>query len=111
MFQVVIDPIKEEIVKDKNILIVEDMYDTGHTMMTMINTLKEMKAKSVKTCVLMHKKNPDNLVYNYYCDYIAFFIPIIFVIGYGLDYNEYVRDMRHICSISKFGIEKYTVKE
>ena len=103
--------IKDSLVRGKNILIVEDMYDTGHTMSIMLEVLKSKGANNVKTCVLMHKKNPENLQYNYFCDYIGFFIPIIFVIGYGMDYNDYVRDIRHICSISQKGIEKYKIKE
>ena len=101
--------IGEENVKDKNILVVEDIYDTGHSMMAILKKLEEFGAKSVKVCVLLHKKNVVNLNYGYYADYIGYFIPCKFVIGYGMDLNEYVRDLKHLCIISKEGIRKYTV--
>ena len=44
-------------------------------------------------------------------DYVAFEVPDKFVIGYAFDYNENFRDMAHICSISKEGIEKFEVKK
>ena len=44
---------------------------------------------------------------NYWCDFIGFFLPNKFLVGYGLDYNEYCREMKHICAISQFGVEKY----
>ena len=70
-------------------------------MKKIIDTMNEKKCKSVKSCVLLHKKNPGNLIYEkYFSDYIGYFIPDVFVIGYGLDYNEYVRDMEHVCVIS-----------
>ena len=78
-------------------------------MMTMLEKIKGYGAKSVKSCVLLHKKQPDNLRHAYWSDYIGYLIPLKFVIGYGLDYNEYVRDMKHICTISKAGIARYAV--
>ena len=101
--------IGEQDVKDKNILVVEDIYDTGNSMMAILKRLEDFGAKSVKVCVLLHKKNPANLEYNWYADYIGFYIPCKFVIGYGMDLNEYMRDMKHLCIISKEGIDKYKV--
>jgi len=93
----------------KNVLIVEDIYDTGASMDSILESVRDKGALDVKVCVLLHKKNVLNLEYKYYADYIGFFMPMKFVIGYGMDLNEYVRDMRHICSISKAGIQKYIV--
>ena len=86
---------------------IEDIYDTGLTMKKIIDTIQMKGAKSVKTCTLLHKKNMNNLEYNYYSDYIGFFCPMKFVVGYGMDYNEKMRDMEHLCVISQAGIEKY----
>jgi hypoxanthine-guanine phosphoribosyltransferase len=58
---------------------------------------------------LLHKKNPVNLQFNFYPDFIGFFIPLRFIIGYGLDNNEYNRDIKHLCTISQKGIEKYQI--
>ena len=78
-------------------------------MNTMIKVSMEKGAKTVKSCVLLHKKNPKNLKFNYYPEYLGYFIPDRFIIGYGLDYNEKGRDLRHVCVINQNGIEKYKV--
>lgn len=106
---VVQNQISEEDCKGKNVLIVEDIYDSGNAMNTMISVSKKMGAASVKSCVLLHKKNPKNLDFKYYPEYLGFFIPDRFIIGYGLDYNEKGRDLRHVCVISQNGIQKYKV--
>ena len=92
--------ISREDCEGKNILIVEDIYDSGNAMKKMIEVSKNCGAKTVKACVLLHKRNPKNLQFNYYADYIGFFIPERFIVGYGLDYNEKMRDMRHVCVIN-----------
>jgi hypoxanthine phosphoribosyltransferase len=46
---------------------------------------------------------------NYWAEYIGFFIPDKFVIGYGLDYNEKFRDIMHLCVLNDAGIEKFKV--
>jgi hypoxanthine phosphoribosyltransferase len=99
--------IKQADCKDRHVLVVEDIYDTGKSMAEILKTIKELGALSVKTCILLHKKNPSNLEINYWGDYLGFFIPRKFVIGYGMDYNEYFRDMQHLCSIAPSAIEKY----
>ena len=102
--------IKDEVIDGANVLIVEDIFDTGLTMKKIVDTIKSKGAKSVKSVTLLHKKNPANQSYSdYFCDYIGYYIPDVFVIGYGLDYNDYVRDMEHVCVISKLGIEKHKV--
>ena len=66
----------------------------------MIKKCNDLGAASVETCVLLHKKNPKNKKFGYYCDYIGFFIPDHFIVGYGLDYNEQMRDLSNVCKIS-----------
>jgi len=61
--------------------------------------------KTLKTACLLRKRTP--LSSNYVPDYVGFEIPDKFVVGYALDYNEYFRDLMHICVISQTGIEKY----
>lgn len=99
--------IQESDCKDRHVLVVEDIYDTGNSMAKIIETIKGMGAASVKTCILLHKKNKDNLSLNYWGDYLGFFVPCKFVIGYGMDYNEHFRDMQHLCTIAPSAIEKY----
>lgn len=79
--------------------------DTGRTMKKLLNTLAEYKPKSVKVASLLVKRTP--LSSGYRPDFIGFEIPDHFVVGYALDYNEYFRDLNHICVINDHGKEKY----
>ena len=56
-------------------------------MLEILNLLKEYNAASSKVVCLLHKRNTQNLKYQYFADYIGFFIPDRFVFGYGMDYN------------------------
>ena len=76
-------------------------------MKEILNILKEYKACSSRVACLLHKRNVENMKYNYFCDYIGFNIPNRFVLGYGMDYNELFRDLRHICVISEFAKKQY----
>ncbi|KAG0329145.1 hypothetical protein BGZ99_003296 [Dissophora globulifera] len=101
----------EEECKDfagKNILIVEDIIDTGKTMVQLLTKLKQYSPESVKVASLLIKKTP--LSNGYIPDYVGFSIPNAFVVGYALDYNEYFRDLDHICVINDHGKQKYAVK-
>ncbi|KAF8959565.1 hypoxanthine phosphoribosyltransferase 1 [Entomortierella lignicola] len=92
----------------KNILIVEDIIDTGKTMVKLLNKLKQYAPESVKVASLLIKKTP--LSNGYIPDYVGFAIPDAFVVGYALDYNEYFRDLDHICVINENGKIKYAAK-
>ena len=81
----------------KNVLIVEDIYDTGNSMEALISTIKTFDPLTLKVAVLLHKRNVKNLKFNYISEYIGFWCPNKFVLGFGMDFNEYLRDMRHIC--------------
>ncbi|KAI8062752.1 hypoxanthine-guanine phosphoribosyltransferase [Gongronella butleri] len=100
----------EEELKDfagKNILIVEDIIDTGKTMVALLDALKTYQPKSVKVSSLLIKKTERSN--GYIPDYVGFAIPDAFVVGYALDYNEHFRDLDHICVISEHGKAAYAV--
>jgi hypoxanthine phosphoribosyltransferase len=80
------------------LLIVEDIIDTGATMVKLLNKLGQYKPASVKVTSLLIKKTDRSN--GYIPDYVGFAIPDAFVVGYALDYNEYFRDLDHICVIS-----------
>ena len=88
-------------------MIVEDIYDSGNSLFVMNESLKALKPKRLSYAIAFHKKNPENLKYKFYADYIGFFIPDKFVIGYGLDYNQYFRELPHLCIISQKGIDTF----
>ncbi|XP_046569902.1 hypoxanthine-guanine phosphoribosyltransferase-like isoform X1 [Haliotis rubra] len=92
----------------KNVLVVEDIIDTGGTMTQLLALLKEVKPKSVRVASLLVKRTPRSVGYR--PDYVGFEVPDKFVVGYSLDFNEYFRDLSHICVINDNGISKYSVK-
>ena len=91
----------------KNVLIVEDIIDTGRTMQKLLSLLENHHPKSIRVASLMVKRTPQSN--GYFPDYVGFSIPDRFVVGYATDYNEYFRDLSHICIINANGQEKYRI--
>ncbi len=83
-----------ENVSGKNVVIVEDIVDTGLTMDFLVKRVSERGAKSVRICALLDK--PSRRVVNVKPDYVGFTIPDYFVVGYGLDYNGKYRELPEI---------------
>ena len=79
---------------DCNILIVEDIIDSGRTLEYLIEYLRIKGAKSVRTCTMLDK--PDRRVVDLEPDYCGAVIPDEFVVGYGLDYAEKYRELSYI---------------
>lgn len=96
-----------ENLKGKNVLVCEDIIDTGNTMTKLLTLLKAVEPKTVKVASLLVKRTPKSVGYR--PDYTGFEIPDIFIVGYALDYNEYFRDLNHICEINENGKKKYSV--
>ncbi|KAF2358006.1 Hypoxanthine phosphoribosyl transferase [Trinorchestia longiramus] len=94
--------------KGRNVLVVEDIIDTGRTMVRLLQLLQEHEPASVKVASLLVKRRTDTGI-GYRPDYCGFEIPDKFVVGYALDYNEYFRDLNHICVINEAGKKKYQV--
>lgn len=84
---------------DRDIIIIEDIIDTGKTLSEFLPQLHHQQAKSLKVCSLLHKKEATR--YPITIDYLGFVIPDLFVVGYGLDYNGYGRNLREIYQLSK----------
>ncbi|MCI1940197.1 MAG: hypoxanthine phosphoribosyltransferase [Lacticaseibacillus paracasei] len=81
-------------VKDREILIVEDIVDTGRTLKYLTDIFKTRHAKSVRICALMDK--PEGRVVDVHADYVGTTVPNEFVVGYGLDYAERYRNLPYI---------------
>ena len=88
-------------IANKNVIIVEDILDTGLTLKTLVEFLKKMNPKSLKTCVLLNKKERRKVEFE--ADYVGFEIEDKFVIGYGLDYDERFRQLPEIYYITNHG--------
>ncbi len=81
-------------ISDYNILIVEDILDSGYTLSKIIEMLKTRNPKSLKLCTFLNK--PDRRVANVELDYCGFVIPDEFIVGYGLDYDEKYRNLPYV---------------
>lgn len=89
-------------VMDRDVIIVEDIIDTGLTLATMLDLMKHRKVKSVEVVCLLNK--PSRRKINVDVKYIGFEIPDKFVIGYGLDFDEFYRNLPYIGVLKE---EKY----
>lgn len=82
-------------VTGKDVLIVDDIIDTGLTLKEVISYfINVKKAKSVKTCVLLDKK--EGRTENIEADYVGTLVPNKFVVGYGLDYDDFYRNLPYV---------------
>jgi hypoxanthine phosphoribosyltransferase len=86
-----------ENLKDKTVVIVEDIVDTGHTLHAILKQLGGFEPAEIKIASLLFK--PDSYQYKYKIDYLGFSIPDDFIVGYGLDYNGYGRNLDSIYTI------------
>ena len=77
-----------------DVLIVEDIVDTGRTLSALVQALRAAGAASVKTCCLVDK--PSRRAVDFTLDYVGFEIPDHFVVGYGLDFAEKYRNLPYI---------------
>jgi hypoxanthine phosphoribosyltransferase len=84
-------------IRNHHVLVVDDILDSGGTLGIVLPALREMGAASVKSCVLLrkdrHRPSPVEV------DYIGFDIPDVFVVGYGLDYNDYYRNLPEVMTL------------
>ncbi|MDT5335136.1 MAG: hypoxanthine phosphoribosyltransferase, partial [Mycobacterium sp.] len=81
-------------INDRDVLIVEDIVDSGLTLKWLLRNLATRRPRSLKVCTLLRK--PDAVRVDLDLDYVGFDIPNEFVVGYGLDYAERYRDMCYI---------------
>ncbi len=88
----------DEPIEGKNVLIVEDIIDSGRTLSKLVEHLSNRKPKSLKICTLLDK--PDRRVVHVNVDYTGFSIPDEFVVGCGLDYAQKYRNLDYIGVIS-----------
>jgi len=90
-------PLKENL-QGKDVIIIEDIIDSGKTLHEFLPYLQEQKPASVKIATLLFK--PKSLQYIVHPDYIGFEIPEAFVVGYGLDYDELGRNLPDIYQLA-----------
>ena len=86
-----------ECLKDRTVIVLEDIVDTGNTMIALLEELKRHEPKEVKIATLLFK--PNSLKQPLTLDYVALEIPSDFILGYGLDYDGYGRNLKDIYRI------------
>ncbi|NNE00315.1 MAG: hypoxanthine phosphoribosyltransferase [Pirellulaceae bacterium] len=90
-------------VKNRDVLLVDDIFDTGKTLDRLTGLLLEMGATSAKTAVLLHKQRQHDVEIR--PDFVAFEIPDEFVVGYGLDYLDMYRNLPYLGILEPAEIE------
>lgn len=88
----------DEPIKGKDVLVIEDIVDSGRTLSYLMEMLKDRGPASLRLCTLLDK--PDRRVIDVPVDYTGFEIPDEFVVGYGLDYDQRYRNLPYIGVIS-----------
>lgn len=86
-------------VENKDLLIVEDIIDSGYTLSYLIDNLKKRGANSVKICTFLDK--PERRKVDIKVDYMGFEVPDDFIVGYGLDYAEMYRNLPYVAALKE----------
>ena len=89
----------EEDLTDKDVILIEDIVDTGKTMKEFVATLHKQSPASIQICTLLHK--PEALQHPLDLKYVGFEIPNKFVVGYGLDYDGFGRNSQEIFQLDE----------
>ena len=93
-----------EPIKGKDVLLVEDIVDSGLTVQYLIKTLGKQKPRSIKVCTLLSK--PERRTIDVNLDYVGFKIPNQYVVGYGLDYQQQYRNLPYLAVLDMEGVQE-----
>jgi hypoxanthine phosphoribosyltransferase len=86
-----------------NVIVLEDIVDTGNTLKYVLGKLEERGPKCVKVCTMLNKESRRTA--DFHADYVGFEIDDLFVIGYGLDFDQRYRDLPYISYLEEDDIE------
>jgi hypoxanthine phosphoribosyltransferase len=81
----------------REVLVVDDIFDTGHTLVEVLRLMRQLQPTSLRTAVLLLKEGRQEVALR--PDYVAFRIPDAFVVGYGLDYQDQFRNLSYIAAL------------
>lgn len=98
--------INSELVPDiagRHVLLVDDIFDTGHTLVEVVSQLQLLHPLSIRTAVLLCKEGQQQV--DFQPDFVAFSIPNEFVVGYGLDYRDEYRNLPYIAALEPDDID------
>ncbi|QEG35386.1 hypoxanthine phosphoribosyltransferase [Bythopirellula goksoeyrii] len=92
-------------ISGRDVLLVDDIFDTGHTLENVVEKLHEFSPKSVKSAVLLRKQGRQETEYE--PDFTAFNIPDEFVVGYGLDYEDMYRNLPFLGALEQEDLDHH----
>ena len=90
-------------IKDRDVLVVDDIFDTGHTLVEVIALLRNYHPRSIRSAVLLLKRGRQEVAAR--PDYVGFEIPDEFVVGYGLDYRDAYRNLPYLATLEPADLE------
>jgi hypoxanthine phosphoribosyltransferase len=86
-------------ITNRDVLLVDDIFDTGHTLAVTVATLQKLSPTSLRTCVLLRKRGRQEV--DMKPDFVGFDIPDEFVVGYGLDYRDHYRNLPYLAVLTQ----------
>ena len=92
-----------EEIKGKDVLLVEDIVDSGLTVQRLVKSLAKKKPRSIKVCTLLSK--PDRRVVDVRVEYVGFKVPDQYIVGYGLDYQQKYRNLPYLAVLDKMKMD------
>lgn len=92
-------------IANRDVLLVDDIFDTGHTLTEVIELMNELGPASVKSAVMLLKTGKQEVELR--PDFVAFNIPDEFVVGYGLDYNDEYRNLPYLAAMEESDIQAF----
>lgn len=95
-------------ISGRDVLLVDDIFDTGHTLEKVIAKMHEFGPNSIRSAVLLRKEGRQEVQYQ--PDFTAFSIPDEFVVGYGLDYEDMYRNLPFLAALEPTDLEKHTAQ-
>ena len=93
-----------EEIKGKDVLLVEDIVDSGLTVQRLTKSLAKKKPRSIKVCTLLSK--PDRRVVDVRIEYVGFKVPDQYVVGYGLDYQQKYRNLPYLAVLDQMDYQE-----
>lgn len=96
-------------ISGRDVLLVDDIFDTGHTLVKVLDKMRGFGPTSIRSAVLLRKRGRQEV--DYKPDFVGFDIPDEFVVGYGLDYEDMYRNLPHLAALEQQDIARHTGAE
>src|SRR3989304_2936031 len=98
------DPLLD--IAGRDVLLVDDIFDTGHTLVRVLEEMRQLQPVSLRSAVLLRKKSRQEV--DYTPDYVGFDIPDEFVVGYGLDYEDMYRNLPSLAALKQADLDRHS---